>query len=144
MTYHSENIDTVISELSTDPDSGLGYSDIVFRIVEFGENKLAEKKKKTNFQRFKDQFKDLMILILIVAAIISFVIACIEGNPKEFFEPVLILLIVIINAIMGVVQESKAEKALEALQNLSAPHARVLHKGTNYFFFDCLYLLHAG
>lgn len=126
MTYHSEKIDTVISELSSDPDSGLSYSDIIFRIVEFGENKLAEKKRKTNFQRFKDQFKDVMILILIVAAIISFVIACIEGNYKEFFEPVLILLIVIINAIMGVVQECKAEKALEALQNLSAPHARVV------------------
>ncbi len=126
MTYHSEKIDTVIGELATNPQSGLNSSNIVFLLAEHGENKLAETKKKTNLQRFQDQFKDVMILILIVAAIISFVIACIEGNPKEFFEPVLILLIVIINAIMGVVQESKAEKALEALKNLSAPHARVL------------------
>ena len=71
-----------------------------------------------------------MILILIAAAVISFVIACMEGNPKEFFEPALILLIVIMNAIMGVMQESKAEKALDALKNLSAPHARVLRNGT--------------
>ncbi|MEE1075099.1 MAG: HAD-IC family P-type ATPase, partial [Acutalibacteraceae bacterium] len=57
------------------------------------------------------------------------VIACIEGNPKEFFEPALILLIVILNAVIGVMQESKAEKALDALKNLSAPHARVLRDG---------------
>ena len=91
---------------------------------------LQEKKKKSNFQRFLDQFKDVMILILIAAAIVSFVIACVEGEPKEFFEPVLILFIVIINAIMGVMQESKAEKALDALKGLSAPHARVLRDGT--------------
>ena len=79
------------------------------------------KKKKTNFQRFLAQFKDVMILILLAAAAVSFVIACVEGEPKEFFEPLLILLIVVLNAIMGVMQESKAEKALEALKSLSAP-----------------------
>ncbi|MBQ9737204.1 MAG: cation-translocating P-type ATPase, partial [Clostridia bacterium] len=60
---------------------------------------------------------------------ISFVIACVEQNPKEFFEPLLILLIVILNAVMGVLQESKAEKALDALKNMSAPHARVIRDG---------------
>lgn len=129
MTYHSEKIDTVINELSSDPGPGLNSSDIVSLLAEYGENKLAEKKKKTNLQRFKEQFRDVMILILIAAAVISFVVACMEGNPKEFFEPVLILLIVIMNAIMGVAQESKAEKALDALQKLSAPHARVLRDG---------------
>ena len=91
--------------------------------------KLKEKQKKSMISRFIDQFKDVMILILLAAAAISFVIACIEGNPKEFFEPLLILLIVIINAVMGVMQESKAEKALDALNNMSAPHARVLRDG---------------
>lgn len=71
-----------------------------------------------------------MILILLAAAAISFVVACVEGEPKEFFEPVLILLIVVLNAVMGVMQESKAEKALDALKSLSAPHARVIREGT--------------
>ena len=70
-----------------------------------------------------------MILILLAAAAVSFAIACVEGEPKEFFEPVLILLIVVLNAIMGILQESKAEKALDALKSLSAPHARVLRDG---------------
>ena len=66
-----------------------------------------------------------MILILLAAAAVSFVVACTEGDPMEFFEPGLILLIVILNAVMGVLQESKAEKALDALKSMSAPHARV-------------------
>ena len=70
-----------------------------------------------------------MIIILLVAAAISFGIACTTGESSEFFEPVLILLIVVLNAIMGMLQESKAEKALDALKNLSAPHARVLRDG---------------
>lgn len=129
MIYHSEHISSVLKELKTSPEAGLENSDIPFLLADYGENQLKEKKKKTNLQRFLDQFKDVMILILIVAAIISFVIACVEGNPKEFFEPALILLIVIMNAIMGVMQESKAEKALDALKSLSAPHARVIRDG---------------
>ncbi len=99
------------------------------RREKYGVNKLREKKKKTTFQRFLDQFKDVMILILIAAAIISFVVVCIEKNWGELFEPGLILLIVILNAIMGVYQEGKAEKALDALKNMSAPHARVIRDG---------------
>ena len=129
MIHHHEQAETVVRHLSSDSTRGLTDQQVLTLREKHGENKLREKKKKTNLQRFFDQFKDVMILILIAAAIVSFVIACVEGNPKEFFEPALILLIVIVNAVMGVMQESKAEKALDALKSLSAPHARVIRNG---------------
>lgn len=127
--YHSKTSSQVIKELNTDERLGLSTQQANELLSKNGKNKLNEKKKKTNFTRFIEQFKDVMILILLVAAAISFVIACFEGEVKEFFEPLLILLIVVMNAIIGVAQESKAEKALDALKNLSAPHARVLRNG---------------
>lgn len=129
MKYHSQTAEQTVQILSSDISSGLTEQQVQKLQTTYGENKLREKKTKTNLQRFLDQFKDVMILILILAAIISFVIACMEGELKEFFEPVLILIIVIVNAIMGMMQESKAEKALDALKNLSAPHAKVLRNG---------------
>ena len=129
MTFHSETIENAIKELSTDAVRGLTDAQAAQNLKTYGENKLKEKKKKTNLQRFIEQFKDAMILILIAAAVVSFVVACVEKNPKEFFEPVLILLIVLINAVMGVMQESKAEKALDALKSMSALHARVIRNG---------------
>ena len=129
MIYHNESHDSVVKSLGSDKNYGLSAETVKVRQTEYGENKLKEKKKKTMMERFIDQFKDAMILILIAAAIISFAVACIEGEPKEFFEPILILAIVIMNAVMGVMQESKAEKALDALQSLSAPHARVIRDG---------------
>ncbi|MGN0164675.1 MAG: calcium-translocating P-type ATPase, PMCA-type [Lachnospiraceae bacterium] len=129
MKYHSQSAESVLQNLSVDVTKGLDTAQVKERQEKFGPNKLNEQKKKTIVQRFFDQFKDAMILILIAAAIISFIIACYEKDPMEFFEPGLILLIVILNAIMGVMQESKAEKALDALKNLSAPHARVIREG---------------
>ena len=129
MVFYSEKKETVLEHLKTNKETGLSKQLIDERIAHYGLNKLNEKKKKSNFARFIEQFKDVMIVILIIAAIVSFVIACVEGNAKEFFEPVLILLIVVLNAIMGVMQESKAEKALDALKNMSAPHARVIRDG---------------
>lgn len=129
MTFHNDSIDKVLKHLSSDPDSGLSPSRADETLKIYGKNRLKEKKKKSNLIRFLDQFKDVMILILLAAAAISLIIACIESNPTDFFEPLLILMIVFINAIMGVMQESKAEKALDALKNLSAPHARVLRGG---------------
>ncbi len=129
MSAHSKTNDEILKEYNVSIEQGLSDAEVTAQRGKFGENKLREKKKKTNFQRFMEQFKDAMIIILLIAAVISFVVACIEGNPKEFFEPALILLIVVLNAIMGVVQESKAEKALDALQSLSAPHARVIRNG---------------
>ena len=129
MDFHSKSKEDVLSLLATDERLGLSPEEAVRRQEQYGPNKLREKKKRTNLQRFLDQFKDAMILILIAAAVVSFVIACVERNPKEFFEPALIMLIVVLNALMGVLQESKAEKALDALKSMSAPHARVIRGG---------------
>ena len=129
MTPHDTDLSELLRTLSTDPASGLTDADAAARLARDGENRLREKKKKSMFLRFLDQFKDVMILILLAAAVVSFVVACSSGEASEFFEPILIVAIVIANAVMGVLQESKAEKALDALKNLSAPHARVLRDG---------------
>ena len=127
--YHNQSIEAVISSLMTNEKSGLS-TDLANQLKsEYGENILEEKKKKSFVSRLIQQFMDVMILILIAAAVVSFVIAFIEGNTKEFFEPALILLIVILNAIIGVIQESKAEKALDALKSMASPHARVIRDG---------------
>lgn len=129
MLFYEQPKEDVLGHFNTSENEGLSSVQVSDLRNKFGENKLNEKKKKSTLQRFLDQFRDVMILILIAAAVISFAVACVERNPKEFFEPALILLIVILNAAMGVAQESKAEKALDALKNMSAPHARVIRNG---------------
>ena len=129
MLFHSKTTKEALSELQTDQAKGLTAAEVAARREKYGENKLREKKKKSTLRRFLDQFKDVMILILIAAAIISFTVVCVEKNWGELFEPALILVIVILNAVMGVYQEGKAEKALDALKNMSAPHARVIRDG---------------
>ena len=109
LTPHSTSVTALLKELNTTAEIGLSEQEAQNRLAQHGENKLKEKKKKTNLPRFFDQFKDVMILILIAAAIISFAIACVNGQPEEFFEPALIMLIVILNAVMGVMQESKVK-----------------------------------
>lgn len=127
MYYNS--IEQTVNQLNSNTHSGLTHNQAIALREKYGKNTLLEKKKKSTFVKFLDQFKDTMIIILIIAAIVSFVIACTGHQPLEFVEPALILVIVIINAIMGVIQENKAEKALEALKNLSAPHAKVIRDG---------------
>lgn len=129
MSYYFKSAEETLAALKTNRESGLSAEQVTELREKYGENRLKEKAKKTLFARFLDQFKDAMILILIVAAIVSFVIAVIEGEAKDFFEPALILIIVVLNALMGVAQEGKAEKALDALKGLSAPHARVIRDG---------------
>jgi len=119
----------LLASLETDTTTGLSAVEAAERLAQDGPNELAQKKKKTMLVRFLEQFKDVMIIILLIAAAVSFAVAIKEGKPKEFFEPILILLIVVLNAVIGVAQESKAEKALEALQNMSSPHARVIRDG---------------
>ncbi|NLL39213.1 MAG: calcium-translocating P-type ATPase, PMCA-type [Clostridiales bacterium] len=132
MLSHYVKLQELVGELNTDTAKGLTQSQVLERRARYGENRLEEKKKKTLLRRFLDQFRDVMILILIAAAAISFIVACTEGEIKEFIEPLLIVLIVVLNAVMGVLQESKAEKALEALKKMSAPHARVIREGKEH------------
>ncbi len=134
MTAHDKKREEVLNELSSNIETGLTSAQVAEKQKQFGENRLKEKKKKTMLARFLDQFKDVMIIILLIASVISFALVCYDiakghGSPAEFFEPGLILLIVVLNAIMGVMQESKAEKALDALKSMSAPHARVIRDG---------------
>ena len=132
MKAHIDSIENIFSHYQTDQDNGLTNQQVEQKRNEFGLNKLQEKKKKSLFAKFLEQFKDVMIIILLLAAVVSFVLAVVEqekGGHGEFFEPILILLIVVMNAIMGVIQENKAEKALDALTNMSAPHARVIREG---------------
>ncbi len=129
MDSHFKSKEQILAELGTSEKEGLSSKQAAELKARYGQNKLKEKKKKSNIKRFADQFKDVMIIILIIAAVISFIIACVEANPREFFEPALILLIIIVNAVMGVIQEGKAEKALDALKDMSAPHAKVIRDG---------------
>ena len=134
MSSHSQSKEELLAAFGTDGERGLSTEQVMAQRAKHGPNKLNEKKKKTNFQRFLDQFKDVMILILLAAAAVSFVTVWVEiskgeATALEFFEPALIVFIVVVNALMGMFQESRAEKALDALKNMSAPHARVLRDG---------------
>lgn len=97
-------------------------------LEKYGENKLESKKRLNIFQKFLLQLKDIMVLILIAAAVISFVVAIVESSG-EYIDSIIIIAIVIVNAVLGVRQESKAEKSLDALKNMSAPTAKVLRDG---------------
>lgn len=111
-----------IKELSSDQLNGLTSQEAKIRLERDGENKLNSKKKKTMLALFLSQLKDVMIYILIGAAIIS-------GVMGEISDSIIILIVIFINAIIGVVQESKAEKALDALKELSTPKALVKRDG---------------
>lgn len=116
----------VLKKLSSNPVNGLSTSQVKSFTAKFGPNELRKPSKKSLAQKIFDQLKDTMIIILLIAAAISLATAIHEGNSKELLEPILILLIVVVNAIMGISQESKAEKALDELRSMSAPNATVI------------------
>ncbi len=133
MIWYSEQVDKVLGNLGSDPKAGLTTEAAAERLQAYGPNKLQEKAPRTFFQRFLDQLKDVMVIILIIAAAVSLGLSiynAVTGGEADWIEPIVIIAIVLINALLGVIQESKAEAALEALKNLSAPEARVLRDGT--------------
>ncbi len=133
MIWHSHQTHEVLHELRTDAHNGLNTDTAQQRLEEYGENRLQDKAPLTLFQRFLRQMKDAMVIILLVAAAISLALALydhfVHGKPFEWVEPVVIVAIVVLNAVLGVFQESKAEAALQALKNMSAPNARVRRDG---------------
>ena len=128
MIYHSHSIDEALMDLNVDKATGLSTAEVNKRLTVYGKNQLTEKKSKTFFQKFIEQLKDFMVIVLIIAAVISF-ITTIVTKDGNMIEPLIIIGIVVVNAFLGVLQESKAEKALEALKNMSSPSAKVLRDG---------------
>ena len=124
MKEYCESKESVLSALGVSQTEGLSVSEAEKRLAENGKNKLVEAKKKSLIRRFLEQLADPMIIILLVAAAISGALAIFE---QEFPTDVIIILaVVLINAVLGVFQESKAEKAIEALQQMSAATSKVL------------------
>ena len=114
MDYFNKKIDEVEKELDTSLENGLKKAGIDKKREKYGFNELEAKKKESIIIKFFKQFKDFMIIILIIAAIVSAFVGVKEG--EGFTDSIIIMVVVIVNAIIGLVQENKAEKSLEALQ----------------------------
>lgn len=115
-------------QMQTNIEFGLNEKQVEDKQNKFGLNKLEEKKKESIIIKFVKQFNDFMIIILIIASIISAVVAKLEGS-NDYFDSIIIIAIVVFNAIMGLVQEAKAEKSLEALKKMTAPTCKVKRNG---------------
>ena len=126
--WHTKDSRQVLKELKTNERIGLNQDEVVARLEQYGKNELQEKKKENLFIKFIKQFNDFMIITLIAAAIISAVVSKMNGEG-DYIDSIIIVAIVIFNAIMGLVQEEKAEKSIEALKKMSAPKARVKRGG---------------
>ncbi len=118
----------VLHKLNTNEKNGLKEEDVKKLQKEEGKNKLQDSKKESIFIKFIKQFNDFMIIILIIASIISAIVSKVQGE-NDYIDSIIIILIVILNAIMGVVQEQKAEKSIEALKKLTPQKAKVIRNG---------------
>jgi len=125
--WFSKKINEVEKELNTDVTKGLSSEEVQKRREKYGLNQLKAKKKKSLAQKLLEQFKDFSIIVLIIAAIVSGAVGIAEG--EGITDTIIILIVVIVNAIIGVTQEAKAEKSLEALQKLTDHAAKVIRNG---------------
>ena len=128
LEWHSISVQDAVKQLGTDIGRGLTSSQVRERKNKYGENVLTEKKKAGVIAKFFMQFKDFMVLLLLVAAGISFGVAVLS-EEGDIADPIMILLIVIINAVIGTLQECRAEKAIDALKKMSAPSVTVIRDG---------------
>jgi Ca2+-transporting ATPase len=119
---HGRPIDDVVREFQTDPDSGLSQAGAQERLRKFGVNELTEKPRPGFLALLWDQFNNYLVIILIIAAVIALLLG-------EYVDSVAIMCIVVLNAIIGVIQESKAEQALAALKKMAAPNAQIIRDG---------------
>ena len=126
--WHTLNANEVIRKQKGNLSYGLTEEEAKKRLEKYGENKLEDKRKESIFIKFIKQFNDFMIIILIIASIISALVAKLEGS-NDYIDSIIIIAIVVFNAVLGLIQESKAEKSLEALKKMSAPKAKVLRNG---------------
>ena len=124
--WHSKSLQTVLDELEVSPQAGLSSSEASRRLEKYGSNELKGAEKESLLMRFLDQMKDPMIIVLLIAAVLSFV----SSGFTDWVDSVIILLIVIVNAVISISQEDNAEKALEALRKMSAPLAKVIRNGS--------------
>lgn len=129
MIWHSTHHNQVITELNSSETQGLSSAAVAERQQIYGKNELRQKEGKNLFQKFLDQLKDFMVIVLIIAAIVSCITSLLTHEPNGWIEPVVIIAIVLLNAFLGVVQENKAESALAALKSMAAPSAKVLRDG---------------
>lgn len=121
--WYSLSTEEVKSKLNTDIEKGLENDEVEKRRIQYGKNEIVSKNKKPIWKMILEQFTDFMIIVLIIAAIVSGVV------NHEFTDSIIILVIVVLNAIIGVVQEIKAQKSLDSLKELSAPHCKVVRNG---------------
>ena len=126
--YAHSNSD-ILSSLETDGEKGLSTAEAQKRLLEYGPNTLGEKKATPLWKRFLQQFADAMVLILIAAAVLSAFMALQEGGFEGWIDVIVILAIVIINAVLGVYQEGKADQAIAALKKMSSPQTKVIRDG---------------
>lgn len=124
--FYKKDVDEIFQELNTSKD-GLSEEEAQNRLRKDGLNKLVEKKKQSLFVKFLAQFKDVMLIILLIAAVVSGVVSYKTG--ESFTDSIIILFVVILNAILGMLQEAKAEKAIEALKSMSLPYIKTRRNG---------------
>ena len=128
MDFFSVSREEALDALKTNPRRGLAEGDSRRRLENYGRNELRTAKGQGILLRFFSQFQDLMVLILLAAAAVSFAVSWVKGDG-EYVDSLIILAIVVVNAVIGTVQELRADKAIEALKKLSSPHAQVIRDG---------------
>lgn len=125
MDFRTKKIKSIVTQFNSNPEKGLTSKEVEQHREQYGANQFDEEESISLFSKVLDQLKDVTVIILILAGIISTYIAITE-HPDDFSEPIVIFSIILINVVIAIRQEGKAEKALASLQNLSAPQARVL------------------